>query len=122
MSLGDTFRETKYAITANRDREIGIFAIPFLATVFLTAAMYTIEINPSQGAVLSTLGSSGVCSTLAPYAVTSVMGTFQSYPLAHIGMCQVVAFNPMVFAAWYVQMLGLVLLAIFIFEAVFHLG
>ena len=120
--IQQAFRETLSAITANRDREIGIFIVPLIAVIFLTAAQYTIILNQSKPAIFNALNSSGVCNTYQPYLITSVMGSFQGDPLAHVGMCQALSFNVFVFMAWFLESLAIVLVTIFIFEAIFHLG
>lgn len=116
------FRETVDAITSEQDRIIGVFAIPLLAAVFATAAMATVYLNQGKAAIFNALLSSGVCNTSKPYLFTSIMGSFQGDPLAHVGMCQIIHFNLLVFLAWYVEIFGIEMLAIFIFESIFHMG
>lgn len=116
------FGETLDAITESSDREIGIFVIPLLAVIFATAGMATIYLNPSSSLILSTLKNSGVCSTNQPYLITSVMGSFKGDPLAHVAMCQIAEFNPLVFAAWYLEVLSVELLVLFIYESIWHEG
>jgi hypothetical protein len=114
--------ETIDAITSDTDRIIGVFAIPLLVAVFATGAMATVYLNQGKAAIFNALLSSGVCNTIQPYLITSVMGSFQGDPLAHVAMCQIAQFNPLVFLAWYVEVLGIVLLTIFIFESITHMG
>ncbi len=114
--------ETKNAITSDTDRMIGIFAIPLIAVFFLTAAQYTVLINASHAAIFSSLTTSGICNTYQPYLITSVMGSFQGDPYAHVGECQAVSFNPLVFAAWYAELFAILMIAIFVFESITHLG
>jgi ascorbate-specific PTS system EIIC-type component UlaA len=116
------FRETIDAITSDRDRIIGIFAIPLLVAIFATGAMATVYLNQSKSVILNSLVTSGVCNTYQPYLITSVIGSFQGDPLAHIAMCQIAQFNPLILVAWYAEVLGIVLLTIFIFESVTHMG
>ena len=116
------FRDTIDAITAENDRLIGIFVIPLLVAVFATVAMATIYLNQSKSVIFNALLTSGVCNTYQPYLITSLMGSFQGDPLAHVAMCQVAQFNVLVFLAWYAEVFGIELLAIFIFETIFHMG
>ena len=116
------FRETIDAITSEQDRIIGIFAIPFLVAVFATGAMATVYLNQGKQTIFNALIQSGVCKTYQPYLITSLMGSFQGDPLAHVAMCQVAQFNVLVFIAWYIEVFGIELLAVFIFESLFHMG
>jgi hypothetical protein len=116
------FGETINAITSEQDRMIGFFLIPLLVAGFATGAMATVYLNQGKNAIFSALSSSGVCNTYKPYLITSVAGSFQGDPLAHVAMCQLVQFNPLAFIAWYVEILAIELLAIFIFESITHTG
>lgn len=116
------FSETIDAITSEQDRLIGIFVIPLLVAAFATGAMLTVYMNPGHLAIFHALLSSGICHTSQPYLITSVMGSFKGDPLAHVAMCQVAAFNPLVFIAWYLEVLAIEIIAVFIFESIFHMG
>lgn len=116
------FQETIDAITSEQDRLIGVFVVPLLVAVFATGAMATVYLNQSKGVIFNALLTSGVCNTYQPYLITSLTGSFQGDPLAHVAMCQVVQFNILVFLAWYAEVFGIELLAIFIFESIFHMG
>lgn len=120
--LLDAFRETVDAITSDTDRMLGVFIFPFIIAGTLTGYMFTIMMNPGSAVILNTLKTSGVCNSLQPYYVWSVGGSYAGDPLAHVGMCQVAAFNPLVFIAWVLQIFIAELLAIFIFEAIWHEG
>jgi hypothetical protein len=116
------FRETIDAITADNDRIIGVFAVPLLVAIFATGAMATVYLNQGSATIFSALTQSGVCNTYQPYLITSVTGSFMGDPLAHVAMCQLIQFNILVFLAWYGEVLVVVLLTIFIFESVTHMG
>jgi hypothetical protein len=120
--LFDAFRETAEAITSDTDRMLGVFIFPFIITVALTGYMFTIMLNPGSAVILSTLKTSGVCASSQPYYIWAVGGSYAGDPLAHVGMCQVAAFNPLVFIAWVLQVFIVELLAIFVFEAIWHEG
>lgn len=116
------FRETIDAITSETERLVGVFAIPLLVVIFATGAMATVYLNQGQAVILHSLVTSGVCNTYQPYLITSVMGSYQGNPLAHVAMCQIAQFNPLVFLTWYAEVLGIILLTIFIFESITHMG
>lgn len=116
------FRETYDAITSDQERIIGVLAVPLIVAIFATAGMATVYLNQSKGAVFSALQASGVCNTYQPYLITSITGSFEGDPLAHIAMCQIMSFNPLVFLAWYLEVLAIVLVVIFIFESITHEG
>ena len=118
----DLFREVADAITADTDRMIGVFLFPFIIAGALTGYMFTIMLNPGSQTILSTLTSSGICNTIQPYYIWSVGGSFMSDPLAHIGMCQVAVFNPLIYLAWTLQIFAIEMVGIIIFEAVWHEG
>jgi hypothetical protein len=120
--LLDAFRETVDAITSDTDRMLGVFIFPFIIAGALTGYMFTIMLNPGSVVILSTLKASGVCNSAQPSYIGAVGGSYAGDPLAHVGMCQVAEFNPLVFAAWVFQIFIAELLAIFIFEAIWHQG
>lgn len=121
-TISDALRETYDAITAERDREIGIFIIPFIVALAATGSAYTVFLNGQSSQIVSSITQSGICNTAAPYYVTSIVGGFNGNPLAEVSMCQVASFNPLVLLAWYAELMGLELVAIFIFEMIFHMG
>jgi len=110
-TIKDMFSEAFGAITAETDREIGIFVIPLLVVVFLTAAQYAVYVNPNHTIILSTLQQSGVCNTYQPYLLTSWLTE-----------CQAVSFNVTVFMVWYLEIFAIIFAGIFAFEAITHMG
>ncbi|MEM0147901.1 MAG: hypothetical protein QXD11_03050 [Candidatus Micrarchaeaceae archaeon] len=116
------FIETKDAIMADTDRLIGIFAFGAIIVAVLTGMQYAVMFNPIHAAALFYLAKSGVCSTIAPYLITSTGGAFGGMAGLHIGMCQLISFNYMVEIAWYLQVLAIEFIAIFVFEMIFHMG
>ncbi|MEM3846241.1 MAG: hypothetical protein QXS81_05030 [Candidatus Micrarchaeaceae archaeon] len=116
------FIETKDAIMADTDRLIGIFVFGAVIVAVLTGMQYAIMFNSAHNAALSYLAKSGVCSTIAPYLITSTGGAFGGVTGLHVGMCQLINFNYVVEIAWYLQTLAIEFIAILVFEMIFHMG
>ena len=113
MALGETIN----AITADINRLIGLFVVPFFIAGFAEVSPYVVyyasSTNPHYTSTLASLKLSGICHTIYPYLLINFKGG---------GLCQILSFNPSVFAAWYLAGFAIIFLVILLLESITHNG
>lgn len=116
--ITNVFRETFEAFSADGGRIIGLFLFPLIAIGAVTAAQFTIVINANGQTFLQVLSQSGVCNTsIIPYTIFSTFLDNGVY-----AYCQAAQFSPLIFIAWYLQVIAIMFFVVLIYQAIFHTG